>query len=87
MWNYHRGDYDRKSILGIETRPYLVSHHQEFAETLSLAELGLEVNNNNLHSSREVWTAPVLMQVQQAVGFLVAEQRERIGDRLMRLTW
>ncbi|KAI4561547.1 hypothetical protein MJG53_016601 [Ovis ammon polii x Ovis aries] len=27
------GDYDRKSILGIETRPYLVSHHQEFAET------------------------------------------------------
>lgn len=64
MWNFHRVDYDRKSILGIETRPYLLSHHQGFAETLSLAELGLEVNNNNLQSSREVWRAPVLIQVQ-----------------------
>lgn len=73
MWNFHRVDYDRKSILGIETRPYLLSHHQEFAEILSLAELGIKVNNNNLQSSREVWTAPGLMQVQQAVGFLVAE--------------
>ena len=33
MWNFHRIDYDRKSILGIETRPYLLSHYQEFAET------------------------------------------------------
>ena len=42
-------------------------------QRLSLAELGKEVNNNNLQPSREVWTAPVLMQVQQAMGFLVAE--------------
>lgn len=33
------------------------------SQRLSLVELGKEVNNNNLQPSREVWTAPVLMQV------------------------